>query len=254
MGLPLLVMSCAGVGYAFWRRERGDIILLAFTVIGYGVTSMSAVRFARYLMPLLPALCVLAARITLSRQWSGVSARVGLGVAALVAAACAVISVCLVRAMLAPDPRDRAADYLAAQAPPRSSVAFAHIPWYYSPPLSPLWGALRSDVRARGESDPPVFEFRMPAGDWDPTVLRPMPNYIVLSNIELAAEYRRLRLPAAVTWIDSLPSDAARTVFAPPGVPGMAPNDMNLPQDLLYVLPEITVIQPRRQMVALHRQ
>jgi len=178
--------------------------------------------------------------------------RAGIACGALVVVTTGVTSFCLSRAMAAADPRDRAADYLTSKAQPQASIAFAHIPWYYSPPLSPVWGALRSDVRANGQPGPPVFEFRVPDGDWDRRVLSPTPDYVVLSNLELQNEWRRLRLQPAVEFMNSIGETAERTVFEPAAVPFLSPNDPNAPQDLLYVMPEITVIAPVKRMVA-HR-
>ena len=241
LGLPLLMLCVAGGAYAVYRREPSDVILLVFVAIAYLTTSMSAVRFARYLLPLYPALFVLAARVAVLPDAGTALRRAGLAAAALVAMTCTGTSAGLVRAMQLTDPRDRAADYLTTHALSRPSIAFAHIPWYYSPPLSPLWGALRSDVRAHAPPAQSGLEFRMPNGDWDPAVLTPTPDYVVLSNIELAVEYRRLRLAPAVAWMEALPADATQLTFSPGGVPGLSPNAPNAPQDMLYALPEITI-------------
>lgn len=249
LGLPLLLLSAAGVVFAARRREPADTLLLVFLAIGYAATSFSAVRFARYLIPFYPALCLLAGRVAAAPYAQNAVRRMAIGAGLVVVAAGLVVSGGLVRAMAMTDPRDRSADYLTSVSPPRATIAFAHIPWYYSPPLSPLWGALRSDVRARALPDPPVFEFRMPASDWDRSVLTPPPDYVVVSNIELATEWKHLHMPAAVGFMEAVQSESERVVFKPGLVPGLSPDDPDVPQDVLYVLPEIMVYTPRHTMI-----
>jgi hypothetical protein len=76
-------------------------------------------------------------------------------------------------------------------------------------------------------------------------VLNPPPNFLVLSNLELLTEWKRLRQPAAIAFMRAIPASTPRTVFKPGAVPLLSPDDPNMPQDLLYVLPEITVYKLR---------
>lgn len=245
LGLPLLVLSCAGVVAAFVRRRPSDLLLLVFLGVAYAGMSFSAVRFARYLIPLYPALCLLAARVVTSRYKTAASRGTAVAIGGLTAAACLLVSASLVSAMSKRDPRDRAADYLSATARPDSSIGFADIPWFYSPPLSPYWGAMAPDVRQHAKADPVPFQLRIPNGDWEPRVLDPPPDYVIISNIELQAEWNRLRLPQAVAFMNTVTEQYTPNVFRPAAVPGISPDDPNLPQDLLYVLPKITVYRQK---------
>ena len=65
MGLPLLVLASIGLIYAARKRTASDLILLAFLIAYYAVIGMAQVKFARYTIPLLPVLAILAARISL---------------------------------------------------------------------------------------------------------------------------------------------------------------------------------------------
>ena len=256
LGLPLLTVAIGGCAYAAWRRTPADLVLLTFLVIGYASMCFSAVRFARYTIPLVPALCLLAGRLAVAgadrRARSQRDTRDELrqrclagAAAALFAAACALPSAGLVAAMAGPDPRDQAAAYILGAPQAHTVIGFAHIPWFYSPPLSPQWGALPWQVRAHA---PPVshrLEFRIADGDWDRSVLDPPTDLVALSNIEEQAELRRLRLPAAVAFMAAIPAGTERTVFAPPPVATLSPDDPNIPQDLLYVLPKITLYRLR---------
>ena len=243
LGLPLLLLSAAGCVYAARRRNPSDIVLLAFLVVAYSATSLSAVRFARYLIPLTPALCVLAARVAVEPYARRIASRIALASAAITVVACALTTGGLVRALTLKDPRDIAADYLAGHAGSHVVIAFAHTPWFYSPPLSPLWGSVRSESRKNASLAQPNIEFRMPDGEWDPRVLSPPPDFLVLSNIELLPEWKRLRLPAAVSFMSLIPPGGWQTVFKPSAVFGLSPDDPDVPQDILYVLPEITVYE-----------
>ncbi len=60
---PVLVLALVGLAIALWRRRRADLVLAAFA-IAYWLTLMpQRAHFDRYVLPLLPVLGVLAARI-----------------------------------------------------------------------------------------------------------------------------------------------------------------------------------------------
>jgi len=143
----------------------------------------------------------------------------------------------LSRAMALPDPRDVAADYLIRTAGSDIPIGFAHVPWFYSPPLSPMWGVLRSDLRANAPPDPPTLQLKVPENSWDKAALGPPPSLVVISNLELNPEYKRLRLPPAVSFMKELQENYDVKAFRPGSVPGLSPDDPDAPQDLLYVLP-----------------
>src|SRR5262245_65868786 len=61
LGLPLLVASVAGIGLMAWRYPVTALLLLSFPAAYYVVAGASANVFVRYMMPVLPFLCIFAA-------------------------------------------------------------------------------------------------------------------------------------------------------------------------------------------------
>jgi 4-amino-4-deoxy-L-arabinose transferase-like glycosyltransferase len=60
---PLLVLGLIGLAVALWRRRRADLVLASF-VVAYWLTLMpQRAHFDRYVLPLIPVVGVLAARI-----------------------------------------------------------------------------------------------------------------------------------------------------------------------------------------------
>jgi 4-amino-4-deoxy-L-arabinose transferase-like glycosyltransferase len=63
---PVLALGLAGLAVALWRRRRADLVLASF-VLAYWLTLMpERAHFDRYVLPLVPVLGVLAARIRLA--------------------------------------------------------------------------------------------------------------------------------------------------------------------------------------------
>ena len=141
LGLPLTALAFAGAGYACWKRSPADWMLLIFVTVSFALTGLSAVRFARYLIPLYPALCLLGARFALEPFCTGWLRKTAPIFGLFVALYTFAYSFTLVRAFTLPDPRDVAADYLDKNARQGASIAFAKTPWFFSPPLTPFFGA-----------------------------------------------------------------------------------------------------------------
>jgi hypothetical protein len=238
------VLTLFGIGFACARRSKEDGILLSFLLLYYLSASLSAVRFARYMIPLFPVFCVLAARLISSYRSQQRYAREWASFGALVILLTAGYTVSLVRIMGLRDPRDAAADYLEKTTPNGASVAFAKIPWFYSPPLSTRFGALSAPARALAAAETTRFHLLMPAQEWDTAALNPPPDYIVVSNIETMHPVDRLHLEAPTRFVRSIPGDYARHEFAPSApVFNLPHSGVLIPEDLLYILPRITVYQ-----------
>ncbi len=244
LGPSLLLAAGAGVLRALRCRTREDGILLAFFLVYYLATGLSAVRFARYMIPLFPVLCVLVGRLCAECGRLPRHSRVWLGAGGIVVALTAAYTVSLVRLMAMPDPRDLAGDYLERTAPQGASIAFAKIPWFFSPPLSPWFSSPVPAMRRRAEPDTTRFQLRIPATEWDPSVLTPPPDYVVISNIETMHEVERLRIPAAVDFVAALPPHPREYSHAVSiiGLPKFGPI---VPDDILYIMPTIR-IYPRK--------
>jgi hypothetical protein len=246
LGLPMLAFVAVGILMAIRMRTESDRLLLWFVLLFYGVTGLSAVRFARYLIPLYPAFCVLAGRVVLELKPGSKKVYVGRGAIALAILLTAAYSATLVRTMALKDPRDAAADYLEARAAQGASVAFAKTPWYFSPPLSPWFGETSARNRAKC-TESSRFRFVLPAAqsEYDAGVLTPLPDYLVISNIETINELR-LNLSAPKKFLSSIPGSYKQIVFAPHSIFNMAfasTSSGQVPDDLLYILPRITVYE-----------
>jgi 4-amino-4-deoxy-L-arabinose transferase-like glycosyltransferase len=61
LGLPLLLVSLAGLALVLWRRRPADLVLLAFPLLLYAYLGSQLLIFARFIIPVLPPLVVLAA-------------------------------------------------------------------------------------------------------------------------------------------------------------------------------------------------
>ncbi len=247
LGVPLLLLSLAGIVYACRQHRRADLILLAFLLLYYGTTGLSAVRFARYMLPLFPVFCLLAARLVCAPLSSVLMQRAAGVAGALVVIMAGGYTFSLCRLMTLPDLRDVAAAYLDAHAPQGASVAFGTVPWFYSPPLSPRFGELIADRRRLAAQEVTRYALRIPPQEWDQSVLDPLPDYVVLSDLETMHWLTRLRMDNAVRFTDKiLPARYGRTVFAPAPLwfaPG--PTGSIIPEDLLYIMPTITLYEKR---------
>lgn len=245
LGWPTLCVVSAGAVFALVRRRPADLVLLAFAAPYYLLMGSAQVRFMRYMLPLMPALCVWAATLA---SFSDIRWR-RLGIALLAAAILwsAMMSVGFSKAMASVDPRDEALIFLRDRLGPGARIAFGTTPWYWSPPLSPLFtapapGAARRRAIIDAEG---AHELRLPREnrEWDPEVFRdPEPECVVVSDLE-SQDAVRLRRAAALDFLRSAARGRRIETFgARPRVLGIrAVPEGYLPNDLLYVCPRITV-------------
>lgn len=63
LGWPLWLAALAGVGLALWRHDAFDRVLLAGAGAYFALLGQTNVSFARYVVPLLPVLAILTARM-----------------------------------------------------------------------------------------------------------------------------------------------------------------------------------------------
>ncbi len=245
LGLPLLIAGIAGFFWSIKKRSKVDQVLLAFFLIYYIASGFSAVRFARYMIPIIPLLCIFAARLLLDSTHQLNIRRVGTAAAVFVTIWTGFQSFELDRQMAGKDPRDAAADYLALHSKPEAPVAFATIPWFYSPPLSPLFGAMAAPQRAQSAEMTSRYHLKIPATEWDISVLNPEPDYLVISNIETTHAVDRLKLPAPTAFMKSIPTDMQPVIFGPSDSLGRSIPGEIFPEDLLYILPTVTLYQKR---------
>ncbi|MCW3094745.1 MAG: 4-amino-4-deoxy-L-arabinose transferase and related glycosyltransferase of family [Chthonomonadaceae bacterium] len=241
LGIGLLITALIGLVQALRQRTKADWVLLGFFLVYFGISGLSNVRFARYMLPLFPVFCLWAARFLADLRLPG-NAGVVVGLLVPVLPLCS--SYYLLLCMTTQDPRDAAADYLEQHAPQGASIAFATVPWFYSPPLSPGFGELSASQRLRAAEEVTRFKLiispKRPPEEWDKSVFDPRPNYVVLSDIETMHPHSRLHLDAPDDFIKSLPFASWR-IFPPPVTQDPLYSSAIIPEDIMYVRPTITV-------------
>jgi hypothetical protein len=250
LGYPLLAAAALGVIAALRLPSRASRLSLAWAVLYLLVIGFSKERFIRYLVPLTPFLCVLAASAV--RWLWGLSARQVFRPAAVAAA----IVVALLTGFYGSgeahlftgdDPRDRACaamitpDTGVPGAPSR--VGLVQAPWYFHPPVSPF--------NAGPLSKPWFDKWNRETGNrvvitgWDSQkLLADRPDIFFLSDLE-SQDLIRLRDPAAVGFVSTLDRlYQKKVVYERPGPTKcgwLVPPRSLAPPDWLYPDPRITM-------------
>ncbi|WP_395090078.1 ArnT family glycosyltransferase [Armatimonas sp.] len=225
LGSPLWLV---GVCKALASRTRTELTLLAFVLPYLLLLCVSANQYARYALPLLPALCWLIA----SLPWKPLVALGG--------TLSLLFSLALCSVMVGPDPRDEAAVFLKQKG--AASVGFATGPWFWSPPLHPgLSHPSPRRAKSAAESSNPLKLFAVPPGrDWDAALLdETSPDAVALSEIEYSAVVQK-KNPQALSYLAALTARyPIKTVFAHP-IPLLGARESSglpcqpLPIDMLY--------------------
>ena len=122
VGWPLTLTFLIGVGSALWRPNRVTVLILLFLAIQFALVGGLHTKHVRYLLPMLPFHCLLAADLVGglgSRQrWKG-TATVTLGI---VCAAAACYGVSFAGIYLKEDSRIAAGRWIAANIPEGSAI------------------------------------------------------------------------------------------------------------------------------------
>ena len=201
MGLPLLVLATIGLIYAARKRTASDLILLVFLIAYYAVIGAAQVKFARYTMPLLPVLAILAARISMDtinrlregRMFARFVGYIAVLLLVLVTAYTLVFSLSIDRMYASADTRDRAAAWVQKNVKPGASIGLPTIPWFYTPPLDPYFGLL--DSRDRYKQVEEFTDYALVVNEdreWSAGFLeQESPDYVILSEFEY---FDRLRI------------------------------------------------------------
>lgn len=245
LGPVLLGFTLAALGFALVRHTRQDWYLLAFLIPYYLLIGYAQVRFLRYVIPLFPVLAVFVGRFV-SEPWPGkpVVGRVLAVLGGVVGLVTLLYSLSLDQLMAQPDARDRALAYIRQNVPRGKTIAFATTPWYYTPPLVPEFTAPSPAVRRRAAEAFTDYVLRLPepGTEWDKKVFEPMPDYVLLSNIE-SADAIRVNWAPARPFLEVLKAHYVPRVFENERLlwgirwenPQYAPNDW------LYIMPRIAL-------------
>lgn len=253
MGVPLLALSAVGVLYALIRRRPSDVVLLAFLIPYYLVIGVSQVKFARYTIPMLPVLVVLAAGVSADatrRLLAGpafsrcVLAPIAGLLLVLITVHTAAYSVVLNSTYGRRDTRDACALWVREHVPPGSSIGLPTLPWFYTPPLDPFFGFVNPSDRWKQVeefSDYPLVVSR--ESEWNAQFLESeKPDYVILSEFEYEDRIR-VKDPAVREYFDVLERDyklECRFARAQPLYPRYF-FARHLPHDMSYASPTTLV-------------
>ena len=252
LGLPLLVLALASIGYALYKHQRGDGLLAAFALPYYVLISLAAVRYARYTIPLLPILALWTGRMLADglRLPRLVLRRVAVTVAAAGFFATAVNALLLVSAMTGEDTRDQALSWLNTDEPvPLSRIGFGVQPWFGTAPVSPYFPL--PGLGTWAAVTPPELQRRIvySGKDWDTaSLIADKPNVVVLSEYDYN-DALRVHDPAALAYLAALNQNYQPAAGFLPALPypvgGSKERDgllsRGLPHDMLYPSPDIVI-------------
>ena len=244
---PLTVAVCLAIAVALARRERDDVLLLAWLVLWAGVVGFDGRSYSRYYVPLLPCLALLCARAfgwgaaALGRVVRLRALHAALCVAALAAllAYPAAVSAAWARLYSRVNVRTLAGETIATEVPAGSRIGVTKWPWQFEmPPLDPQRYRLL------------VLEEPPPHDPHNLALLRRLkPRYVVTSSLQ----YGRMRETPVVRndsdrfWHWLLVSGEDYVVWRPCHVGlrlfGREVDLAGYPEDMRYVNPEIVVLQ-----------
>jgi 4-amino-4-deoxy-L-arabinose transferase-like glycosyltransferase len=145
MGLPLEILALSGVGYSLWRllgslpfvgmargkgKPRGeragfaDAYLLSWLGIYFFIVGSWYAQFIRYALPLIPVLCLLAARLVVDlwQRGGSIARALSAGVTAGVFSASLAYTLAYLAIYLQPDARLAAVAWLKRDVPAGSSI------------------------------------------------------------------------------------------------------------------------------------
>lgn len=178
--LPAVVLALA-------KRHKPALAVLAFVIPYYILISLSQVRFARYALPMFPAIAILTGWFVVE-VWSAVRGRAGrvvwAGLCGLIICWTLAATLVWTAVFRAPDPRDQAEKWIRANVPKGASIGVIEVPWFYSPPLSSTLGLGTLAQREKAMQDTP---YRLKLYGREAGAL---PDWIVRSDFETRDAWR----------------------------------------------------------------
>jgi 4-amino-4-deoxy-L-arabinose transferase-like glycosyltransferase len=201
---PLLLWVLAGVVGAIVRRSRADAIVAAFALPYYLVIGLASVKFARYALPLLPALLLWAgALVTSMSRWRRDAGRAAMVVVGLAATWALLFALALDRSMGGRDPRDDAADFVRSRGD-IAKVGFATGPWFYSPSLAPSLGNPDIAVARASVAGSALPMLMAPSKSWNAeSIAGGALDAVAVSETEYG-DMQRLANPLALSYLASV--------------------------------------------------
>jgi hypothetical protein len=122
LGPAFEIWGLVGLGWLIWRRDRASLISAAFPIAYFLAAGQSTMPFARYGVPLVPALAVSAAVLTADLLSRERFRRLGLAAAFLVLGSTSAYAVAYMNVYAAPDARLEASRYIERRIPAGAAV------------------------------------------------------------------------------------------------------------------------------------
>lgn len=194
LGPWLTLLFIASIIWAVVRRDKPALLLLAFIIPYYSLVSVSQVRFARYIIPMLPAVALMIGWFL--EYWFQRLCGQPRKQSMLFGAAAALVLITLEYTLAltwlfgSPDPRDKAEVWISENVRKNSSIGFIDAPWFYSPPLSPTFGTGALPQREESIQSIPynvtLFSKCEEQGCW----IQDPPEWIIISDYEIGDAIR----------------------------------------------------------------
>jgi hypothetical protein len=128
VGWPLLLAGLAGMIWMLASRPRAAAIIFSFPLIYYVVAGRGTTVFVRYMIPVVPFLClgagalIASAYVAVARRHQSVARAIAAGLVVLCAVPTAVKAIALDRVLSQTDSRVLATDWMAQHVAPNSTV------------------------------------------------------------------------------------------------------------------------------------
>ncbi|MCE5322759.1 glycosyltransferase family 39 protein [bacterium] len=265
LGPLLALIFLFAVIAALVKRDRQTLIILAFVIPYYVLISLSQVRFARYTLPLYPAIAILCAWV-MCRWWNWLRGKPMLTIGGWIWAVlcfCAItfaffFSIILDTLFVMQAPQDCAAKWIFKNVPRHASIGMIDPPWFYSPPLSKDFGFGTLPQRMEAINNTPykivVFsKYDKPDKWWS----NDAPDWVIVSEYEIRDALRlhnnRNLTPDQKAQVNRILADlkmiddhyVMRRVYG--GIlDGMDLYTENLPHDMRYVSPQIKIYERKK--------
>jgi 4-amino-4-deoxy-L-arabinose transferase-like glycosyltransferase len=122
LGPAFEIWALLGIGWLFWRRDRLAVMAVAFPIVYYLVAGRTGLPFARYGVPLVPALAVVAGAFSADLLARPGWRRIGAAATALVVAVTVLYAAAYMNIYIKPDSRLVASEYLRRRVPEGSRI------------------------------------------------------------------------------------------------------------------------------------
>ncbi|MBC7327628.1 glycosyltransferase family 39 protein [bacterium] len=242
LGAPIFFTVIAGLIFALIRHSPGDLLIISFVVPYFLLISFSNVRFARYLIPILPFILLLSARFFLPSK-KNLLREIGIFAFILVSIYTSLLSLAYLRSLIGDDPRDLAGNWLRKNLKRGEKVGLLQTPWFYSPAFIPYNGGPMSqrDFLRWVEKAP----WKVQVIGWDAgRLISEAPRRFVVSNFEYIHPLRLKRASAIEFWRTLEERYGLEIVFKR----GLSFAGLRfpfveeaVPEDVLYTFPEIRI-------------